>query len=564
MTPCHITNNLQILISSSSSSSCHRLGHYRRYHNVMERYSFSYSSSVTADEDMRTRRGKNSNESYHISPRTTDAADTLTQQPRDFNASTHSFTIHFSRNFQRFVVSQHNNDNDIHKTKLVSVGSMNHTFPMDAMTRNSTFIESFSFLDEARTKYPTAYLIPCQDMIDPQGTDHYECILAGMGRTPSRIMLLSSSSSLSSPSSVSSYDPPINDNNNNLIVMGAKGQRLSRSIPGFQALEYLAYITVACTGGNHHTKKTLLRTMILPPPLASHIRMDYTILQSLGEKISQNRFAAFTPMDIYHNFQTIMDLFTSSCHFHHRGENSHRKQEEEKEDMHTLKTNSSSSSSSSSFFVLEKGIGLAMTEKEAFHVISSFPHLCLYNPYDIQERIRFMISSFPDFEQEIFQDPRRKYIPTMELDPYTIPWKGYGAGLTVQQATSAIQAIPQLLAMFHEDAKKPSMLYFYQYLKVPLDGINEVQGTLFNYLSGSDPSDVCTFAYLLRTLNIRMDQMKLLLEAMPTLTFCMIDDTFRFDHAGISNQVNKESKLHFLRKRLQLTNGDVKAMIKVL
>ena len=160
----------------------------------------------------------------------------------------------------------------------------------------------------------------------------------------------------------------------------------------------------------------------------------------MGEKISQNRFAAFTPMDIYHNFQTIMDLFTSSCHSHHRGENSHRNQVEEKEDIHTLKTNfsSSSSSSSSSFFKLEKGIGLAMTEKEAFHVISSFPHLCLYNPYDLQERIRFMISSFPDFEQEIFQDPRRKYIPTLELDPYTIPWKGYGAGLSVPQATSAI------------------------------------------------------------------------------------------------------------------------------
>ena len=90
--------------------------------------------------------------------------------------------------------------------------------------------------------------------------------------------------------------------------------------------------------------------------------------------------------------------------------------------------------------------------------------------------------------------------------------------------------------------------------------IDEVRSELSNYLSGSDHADVCTFAYL-RTLDIRLDQMKLLLEAMPTLTYCVTEDGFHFN-APESNQAH-ESRLHFLRKRLQLTNGDIKAMMKV-
>ena len=90
--------------------------------------------------------------------------------------------------------------------------------------------------------------------------------------------------------------------------------------------------------------------------------------------------------------------------------------------------------------------------------------------------------------------------------------------------------------------------------------IDEVRSELSNYLSGSDHADVCTFAYL-RTLDIRLDQMKVLLEAMPTLTYCVTEDGFRFN-ALESNQAH-EGRLHFLRKRLQLTNGDIKAMMKV-
>jgi hypothetical protein len=130
----------------------------------------------------------------------------------------------------------------------------------------------------------------------------------------------------------------------------------------------------------------------------------------------------------------------------------------------------------------------------------------------------------------------------------------------LEQATAAIISIPQLLAMFHEDAKKPSIIYFYQYLKVPMAFIDETRSELSNYISGSDFTDVCAFAYL-RTLNVRSDQIKLLLEAMPTLTFCMPEASLRLNSSEL-DQV-EESRLHFLRKRLQLTNADVKAMIKV-
>lgn len=146
------------------------------------------------------------------------------------------------------------------------------------------------------------------------------------------------------------------------------------------------------------------------------------------------------------------------------------------------------------------------------------------------------------------------------MKAYHSKWNGFGAGLSIDQATKAVQYIPQLLAMFHEDAKKPSIIYFYQYLKVPINFIDEIRSELSNYLTGSDHTDISTFAYM-RTLDIRLDQIKLLLEAMPTLTFCMTEEGFRLD-ALESNQVN-ESRVHFLRKRLQLTNGDIKAMMKV-
>jgi hypothetical protein len=268
-----------------------------------------------------------------------------------------SYSIRFSRNFQRFVVEQ--------KHQLFD-------YP-----NNPTCIESFAFLDEAIVKYPTASFEPCLDSIGPlQDEDHYDIILAGMGTIPSNRMLQSSS-----PSTQISPDE-IEADEDSLIVVGSEGRKLGRTIPGFQSLEYLAYIALYCD-----------KTTISPPPLdrpgAQRTKwMDYSMVEALGGKISQSRFAAFSTQQIYDNFQKILQLLT--CRKRNKTHDTRNQQQV---------------------------IGLAMNEAEALNTIAAFPQLCLYNLRDLEERITFMTAPFPkDLDHDLFRDPRRKYIQSMELD----------------------------------------------------------------------------------------------------------------------------------------------------
>lgn len=139
---------------------------------------------------------------------------------------------------------------------------------------------------------------------------------------------------------------------------------------------------------------------------------------------------------------------------------------------------------------------------------------------------------------------------------------GYGAGLAVQQATDAVRVIPQLLAMHHDDAMKPSMLYFIQNLKLPYDLFDEARAQLSSYVSGATASDAWTFAYL-RSLDVSWEQMKILLDAFPTLVCCETEPSWELIDDRYARSVYKESDLHYLRKRLQISPGEVFAMIKV-
>lgn len=97
---------------------------------------------------------------------------------------------------------------------------------------------------------------------------------------------------------------------------------------------------------------------------------------------------------------------------------------------------------------------------------------------------------------------------------------GFGAGLSIDQATKAIRAVPQLLAIYHEDARKPPALYFYNTLQVPSNSVDGARRELSTkYLAGCTSSDVFTFGYL-HSLGVEWNQIKLLLDAFPTLTFC--------------------------------------------
>ena len=139
--------------------------------------------------------------------------------------------------------------------------------------------------------------------------------------------------------------------------------------------------------------------------------------------------------------------------------------------------------------------------------------------------------------------------------------KGYGAGLTIEQATTAVGVVPQLLAIFYEDSQKPSMVYFYKSLKIPPASINEARTELSQYMLGCDSSDVCSFAYL-HSLGVTWNQIRLLLDAFPTLSWPDKEPSWDLIGTKIRSELEVDMLL-YLRKRLQISNADVHSMLKV-
>lgn len=138
---------------------------------------------------------------------------------------------------------------------------------------------------------------------------------------------------------------------------------------------------------------------------------------------------------------------------------------------------------------------------------------------------------------------------------------GFGAGLTVEQATKAVAAIPQLLSVHYEDSRKPSMIYFYKFLNLSPQSINEARSELSQYMLGCDGSDVCSFAYL-HSLGIRWNQILLLLDSFPTLTYSEKDPSWDLLDGHMRSQLGVDM-LIYLRKRLQISNDDIHSMLMV-
>lgn len=140
--------------------------------------------------------------------------------------------------------------------------------------------------------------------------------------------------------------------------------------------------------------------------------------------------------------------------------------------------------------------------------------------------------------------------------------RGCGAGLSIEQATEAVKAVPQFLSIYHEDSKKPHVLHFHKNLNVPSKIVEAARSELANSIVGCDTSDLLSFAYL-SSLGVSWNQIRLMLDTFPVLTFCDVEPGWELLGNGKVRNELDSIMLNFLRKRLQITNSDLHAMMKV-
>jgi hypothetical protein len=207
------------------------------------------------------------------------------------------------------------------------------------------------------------------------------------------------------------------------------------------------------------------------------------------------------------------------------------------------------------YFHERLGISEAIAKRS---ILVNFPQLCLYRTRDVVERIQFLLAPLPP------KNYATTASSTSSTDWPLLASQGYGAGWTVHQVDQAIRAIPHILALYLEDAAaKPSWLYFHQALRVPYEKNDEARMVLGERLVGVTMSDVAMMAYLNSALHLSWEQIKILLEAFPTLVVCEKEPTWELVACkGPLRSVLEQSVLNYLQMRLQIYPGQVLAMIK--
>jgi len=306
---------------------------------------------------------------------------------------------------------------------------------------------------------------------------------------------------------------------------------------GRESLHYLSSLTASLVADATKEKGDM---QILRDEISS------TLLDRIGLK----RFMHHTPQSLSLNYQRVLDLFTRSRPFR-------QKAVQNEENINEI-----------------IGPGLAFSESAARTIISYLPELCLYDFHELEERIRFMLAPLPptDIVSSLNDAPSSKRkrpgrppagssTNKMEIDWAKLSWDGYGAGLTVEQATEAVRTVPNILSLRLTDSKKPNVLYYMQELQVSADLSILAENNLEKYLLGTEASDVWAYAYL-NKIGLQWNQLRVLLDAFPTLTCIATDVDWRLSNRGIRKDKLDEYALIFLRKRLQIRAMDVFTMLK--
>jgi hypothetical protein len=185
-------------------------------------------------------------------------------------------------------------------------------------------------------------------------------------------------------------------------------------------------------------------------------------------------------------------------------------------------------------------------------VVPNFPQICLYETKEVAERLRFLLSPLPP----------QNYTTGDNIDWPILASKGFGAGFTKHQVEQMLRGLPHVLAMHYEDAaQKPGFMYFHQALRVPKELCDEARATLRDQLDGATPSDVSMAAYI-KSLGASWTQLRILLQAFPSMVTCDTDPSWIAYHKFLIRSVFKEHTLHYLQSRLQISPGKVQAMLK--
>jgi len=216
--------------------------------------------------------------------------------------------------------------------------------------------------------------------------------------------------------------------------------------------------------------------------------------------------------------------------------------------------------------------GLDLDESDVKFVLSNFPQICMYNCDELETLIRFLTSPLPPHEKY----PSVVLVAigaekAQEVDWPHIASKGFGAGLTIKQAGLAIRMMPELLALHYEDSRKPSQLYLFQEMKLrfPQDQIAKVSTTAKDLLEGSDSGDLYLMVYLL-SLGVSWQSIRILCNALPVGSLsCALDPGWDLIQSRPENKLKrpirkklKQSANDYLRQRLQVRPAEVHKMIR--
>ena len=186
-------------------------------------------------------------------------------------------------------------------------------------------------------------------------------------------------------------------------------------------------------------------------------------------------------------------------------------------------------------------------------ILSVFPQICLYDTKEVADRIRFFLAPSP---------------PILLTRANGCDWpllasRGYGAGLSKSQLRAALCAVPHLMAMYYEDAfLKPAIGYYLHVLQSPFHLASTATMELKQYLDGATFSDIAHITFL-HKLGFSWDQLRLILEAFPTLVVCDTQPSVEMLNKGVVCRDIDPQRLHYLQKRLQVSPSQVKAMLIV-